>query len=79
VAREREDGYVYDDVLRSVRPPSHLGGKGEESLQRAGGVGVFGGLDWHVEITALKQDVPRTQSASDAHGKAHFAYATLQR
>src|ERR1700723_1043431 len=30
-------------------------------------------------MTALKQNVPRTQSLSEAHGKAHFPYATLQR
>jgi hypothetical protein len=41
--------------------------------------GWFGGFAWQVEITALKHDVPRTQSASVAHGNAHFPYDTLQR
>jgi hypothetical protein len=39
----------------------------------------FGGLDWQVEMAALKQNVPRTQSASDAHGNTHFPYCRLQR
>ena len=30
-------------------------------------------------MTALKQNVPRTQSASDAQGKAHLPYWRLQR
>jgi hypothetical protein len=38
-----------------------------------------GGVGWHVEMTALKQVVPWTQSASDAQGKAHLPYSRLQR
>jgi hypothetical protein len=66
VAGEREDGLVHDDLLSWPGP------------ERAAHYS-FGGRAWQVEITALKQKVPRTQSASETQGNAHFPYCRLHR